>query len=1131
MIRKKQEVYVMRDYLKKGTKIKNYTVIAKLGEGASCVAYSCEDSRGRRVVVKEYYPINLAVRRENNNLECSDKDRERFQNGRQIFEETIQRQIDIRSGKTSLEKTVMNQVFDITDHFPCGGTYYCVMSEFSGRVFTRNEEMPLYDRIQTCKAIAQYVNCCHESGFLCLDIKPDNIFLPKTPDFPMFFDYDSVVRKEDAKTGHNLSYSGKWAAPEQIIPGDFTKISEATDVYALGELVFWSVFDRNSYDEEHRSFSHYPYQESPFATELRGVCRKTLDEVFLHTIQSLFRRRYQSADQLIEKLDILLNELDPRKPRLISFLPPCLSHFVGREEELQQLESMIEERHFAILQGLGGIGKSEIVKKYCAGADKYDDIVFLSYSTDLVSTLVQTNFISIIEQMEKETDSVFCKRKLDVFAELCSPRTLLVIDNLNEELENIRYGDLFNRILGLNCDLILTTRCNQETYKEYQVEVGHLETSYLVDLYRENCPFSDDQVEKVKELVQRTQNHTLLVELISRFAENAYLSPELMIERIERNGVLEIGSETVKWNQTNTSVEEHVSKLFDMSDITDDQLKLLYKICLMPPSGIGARFFCDFYEIKELSDLRSLIDRGWIKESNGEQAVLSMHSIIAQVAVSQTNKRGLIPNDFMRQLYDRVHDYKPAENLKSEDVYPLFLSISESISRLGIRDLFAANYNTLFVHVCNDYFSEDFLLNAIQVSTGIYDELYKEKYAIPREIGYFEYAKLLIKADLWSSEDADWMHSHLLSAQENMRSNIWARNWALLGYGITELSLAKYLKICIKGLNASDIEVYNPNDKSLSEKAKEMFFYQDEYPYDSIDDYFPDGRITGYSLMLDPLFYDLPFKMNRSAPKWEKLLLVPFKQQIRGESRLCKLYKESESVRLLRLKAIEDLLSNRFADAIDKLEKVIQNLNSKNPISKEAHASNLLLGRIYLLLKDFDKARICFMTCLEIEKTIKFDRWCDIETLLFSLYISTNDLKSARAVYMDIVNRRFRPDTELKILLLKYQLVAMGRQFPDDAASIYIPFLDKSFSDNYMEIYQTIGLPPENLPEDQAVICRARMIALLARYKIISQKDYIGACKDMKKAYKDISRCLGKDHPETIECMDFYIECQNMAKL
>ena len=93
--KKKREVHVMRDYLKKGTKIGKYTVIAKLGEGASCVAYSCKDSNGRKVVIKEYYPINLAVRREDNYLKCSEKDSNRFQDGLQLFKETIQRQINI----------------------------------------------------------------------------------------------------------------------------------------------------------------------------------------------------------------------------------------------------------------------------------------------------------------------------------------------------------------------------------------------------------------------------------------------------------------------------------------------------------------------------------------------------------------------------------------------------------------------------------------------------------------------------------------------------------------------------------------------------------------------------------------------------------------------------------------------------------------------------------------------------------------------------------------------------------------------------------------------------------------------------------------------------------------------------
>ena len=62
----------------------------------------------------------------------------------------------------------------------------------------------------------------------------------------MLFDFDSVMRKEDIKTGSVVSSTFEWAAPEQLIPGRKNEICEATDIFAIGEMIFYKIFRRHS---------------------------------------------------------------------------------------------------------------------------------------------------------------------------------------------------------------------------------------------------------------------------------------------------------------------------------------------------------------------------------------------------------------------------------------------------------------------------------------------------------------------------------------------------------------------------------------------------------------------------------------------------------------------------------------------------------------------------------------------------------------------------------------------------------------------------------------------------------------------------------------------------------------------
>ena len=89
-----------------------------------------------------------------------------------------------------------------------------------------------------------------------------------------------------------------------------------------------------------------------------------LDELLCHTICGVVDKRYQSAEELIAKLDEIIKIANPQEPYLKSSLPAVQDFFVGRENEIEEIHRKLSGNRILFLNGIGGIGKSELAKRY-----------------------------------------------------------------------------------------------------------------------------------------------------------------------------------------------------------------------------------------------------------------------------------------------------------------------------------------------------------------------------------------------------------------------------------------------------------------------------------------------------------------------------------------------------------------------------------------------------------------------------------------------------------------------------------------------------------------------------------------------------------------------------------------------
>lgn len=113
------------------------------------------------------------------------------------------------------------------------------------------------------------------------------------------------------------------------------------------------------------------------------------------------------------------------------------SHFTGREEELSAIHEQLNgAENKVFLVGMGGIGRSEIVRMYLKRYDQeYDVVLWLPFEESLRRILLSDAAFPI-EGMNRidfpeDSDEDYFWRKLRILKKIADKRVLVVVDNFD----------------------------------------------------------------------------------------------------------------------------------------------------------------------------------------------------------------------------------------------------------------------------------------------------------------------------------------------------------------------------------------------------------------------------------------------------------------------------------------------------------------------------------------------------------------------------------------------------------------------------------------------------------------------------------------------------------------------------
>ena len=227
-----------RDALPAGAIVRDYTLEAVIGHGGFGIVYRAQHGElCLPVAIKEFLPIELAVREGAIVKPRSGADSQAFEDGLRRFRDEARALIQFRSH---------DSIVSCREFFRENGTAYLVMEYEDGwslaEVLARREAeghpFRESDLLAVTLPLLNGLDLVHRAGMLHRDIKPSNILIRRRDERPVLIDFGAAKQVVAKRSKSAAPYTEGYAAPEQIAGAG--KLGPWTDMYGVG-AVMWRM--------------------------------------------------------------------------------------------------------------------------------------------------------------------------------------------------------------------------------------------------------------------------------------------------------------------------------------------------------------------------------------------------------------------------------------------------------------------------------------------------------------------------------------------------------------------------------------------------------------------------------------------------------------------------------------------------------------------------------------------------------------------------------------------------------------------------------------------------------------------------------------------------------------------------
>ena len=268
------------------------TVQKEIARGGSCIVYDGFYTAGsgvrKPVRIKECCPLRVPTTRDASGaLTPHPGWEEDFAQAKAAMRAAFQLESSL-----SLSDGLTNHISCTWDLFEANNTVYILSTYLQGEVLSRYPLKTLAQCVAIAKNAAEVIQKIHQQGRLYLDLKPDNVFvLSGTNGMVQFFDFDTEE-----------GFTPGFAAPEQLL-GQRSKLGPYTDVYGVGALLFYLLFDRTPTALDCDFYTPIAYENSRFvAGRPRERLFFELDAFFRQTLANYPADRYPDMGDAVRHL-------------------------------------------------------------------------------------------------------------------------------------------------------------------------------------------------------------------------------------------------------------------------------------------------------------------------------------------------------------------------------------------------------------------------------------------------------------------------------------------------------------------------------------------------------------------------------------------------------------------------------------------------------------------------------------------------------------------------------------------------------------------------------------------------------------------------------------------------------------
>lgn len=330
-------------------------------------------------------------------------------------------------------------------------------------------------------------------------------------------------------------------------------------------------------------------------------------------------------------------------------IPKCLTlvllrkpetGLIGRDEIVDQACTLLESRDcIVLLNGLGGIGKTAVMKEVC-------DRIFTDGRTDTYvawitcgeslrdDLLILRDPLGVPADLGRDDAADAVIRKLQGL----DGTLYLFLDNMRQKLGNEEMGIL--NALREHVRVMITSRSAMEGIPSIPLEA--LEKEPSVDVFYayykkdDNWRFVDDVWAVIHS--DSVRCHTLLIELLAKAAQRTYGTIGDFREKLEEKGFFDIGGSR-KFNTgrfDNLTIEESVIKLYDITDLSAEQQRIMRLFSIFSPEKVIYGAVEEWAEL-DVNEVDDLVERGWLVRTEDG---LVIHQIIRDSMVRQMKRQG-----------------------------------------------------------------------------------------------------------------------------------------------------------------------------------------------------------------------------------------------------------------------------------------------------------------------------------------------------------------------------------------------------------------------------------------------------------------------------------------------------------